>query len=101
MNASFDYSRWSDAELARAKLTAEQFLTQNQNEISSVLSRQRRILDILLALLQRRDLSLEERLDCFARIAETAESMRECANGFFELGAQPLVARTVETGSLY
>ena len=101
MNASFDYSRWSDAELARAKLTAEQFLTQNQNEISNVLSRQRGILDILLALLQRRDLSLEERLDCFARIAETAESMRECANGFFELGAQPLVARTVETGSLY
>jgi hypothetical protein len=101
MNASFDYSRWSDAELARANVTAEQFLTQNRNEISSVLSRQRGILDILLALLQSPNLSLEERLDCFARIAETAESMRECANGFFELGAQPLVARTVETGSLY
>jgi len=101
MNASFDYSRWSDAELARAKLTAEQFLIQNQNEISNVLSRQREILDVLLALLQRRNLSLDERLDCFARIAETAESMRECANGFFELGAQPVVARTVETGSLY
>jgi hypothetical protein len=101
MNASFDYSRWSDSELARANITAEQFLIQNQNEIASVLSRQRGLLDILLALLQRRDLSLEERLDCFARIAETAESMRECANGFFELGAQPLVARTIETGSLY
>ena len=101
MNASFDYSRWSDSELARANHTAEQFLTENQSEISHVLSRQRGILDVLLALLQRRDLSLEERLDCFARIAETAESMRECANGFFELGAQPLVARAVETGSLY
>jgi len=101
MNAPFDYSRWSDAELARAKLTAEQFLIRNQNEISNVLSRQREILDVLLALLQRRNLSLDERLDCFARIAETAESMRECANGFFELGAQPVVARTVETGSLY
>jgi len=101
MNASFDYSGWSDAELARANITAEQFLTENQSEISNVLSRQRGILDVLLALLQRRDLSLEERLDCFARIAETAESMRECADGFFELGAQPLVARTVETGSLY
>jgi hypothetical protein len=101
MNASFDYSRWSDAELARANVTAEQFLTQYQNEISNVLSRQRGILDVLLALLQRRDLSLEERLDCFARIAETAESMRECASGFFELGAQPLVARAVEIGSLY
>jgi hypothetical protein len=101
MNASFDYSRWSDAELAQANITAEQFLTQYQNEISNVLSRQRGILDVLLALLQRRDLSLEERLDCFARIAETADSMRECANGFFELGAQPLVARAVEIGSLY
>jgi len=101
MNAPFDYSRWSDAELARAKLTAEQFLIRNQNEISNVLSRQREILDVLLALLQRRNLSLDERLDCFARIAETAESMRECANGFFELGAQPVVARTVKTGSLY
>ena len=101
MNASFDYSGWSDAELARANITAEQFLTENQSEISHVLSRQRGILDVLLSLLQRRDLSLEERLDCFARIAETAESMRECANGFFELGAQPLVARAVETGSLY
>jgi hypothetical protein len=101
MKASFDYSRWSDAELARANTTADQFLTQNQTEISRVLSRQRGVLDVLLALLQRRDLSLEERLDCFARIADVAECMRECANGFFELGAQPLVARTVEIGSLY
>ncbi len=101
MNESFDYSRWSDAELARAKTTAEQFLSQNQKEISIVLSRQRGLLDALLVMLQQRDLSLEERLDCFARIADAAESVRECANGFFELGAQPLVALAVETGSLY
>jgi hypothetical protein len=101
MNTSFDYSRWSDAELARAKTTAEQFLTENEPQISCVLTRQRRVLDYLIGMLQRHDLSLEERLDCFARIAETAEAVRECANGFFELGAQPLVARTVETGSLF
>jgi hypothetical protein len=101
MDASFDYSRWSDAELARAKTTAELFLHQNHKEISSVFLRQRGLLDHLIVMLQKRDLSLEERLDCFARIAEAAESLRECANGFFELAAQPLVARTIETGSLY
>jgi hypothetical protein len=101
MNATFDYSRWSDAELARAETTVNRFLTQNQKEISILFVRQRKLLDCLVAMLQHPELSLEERLDCFARIAETAEGMRECAVGFFELGAQPLVARAVETGSLY
>jgi hypothetical protein len=101
MKAFFDYSRWSDAELVRAKSTAEQFLTQNQKEISSVFTRQRGLLDHLIAMLRQRDLSLEERLDCFARIAEVAETLRESANGFFDLGAEPLVARAIENGSLY
>jgi len=97
MNASFDYSRWSDAELARAKTTATEFLVQNQKEISRVFVRQKVLLEDLIGNLQR-DLSLEDRLDCFARIAEIADGLRECANGFFELGAQPLVARAVENG---
>ncbi len=92
MNASFDYSRWSDA---------EQFFTENQSELSGILTRQGCLLGRMIASLEQPDLSLDERLDCFARIAEAAESLRECANGFFELGAQPLVARAVENGSLY
>ncbi|HKD04973.1 MAG TPA: hypothetical protein VKB79_03630 [Bryobacteraceae bacterium] len=95
MDASFDYSNWTDAELARAELTAEQFLAQNNRQIAVVFQRQRAVLDRLVELLRNPNLTLEERLDCFARIAETAEGLRECANGFFELGAQPLVARVI------
>ena len=100
MDATFDYSNWSDAELARAECTAEQFLTQNNREISRVFSRQQVMLDRLVEMLRKPDLTLEERLDCFARIAETAEGLRECANGFFELGAQPLVARVIGNQAL-
>jgi hypothetical protein len=95
MDATFDYSNWSDAELARAETTAEQFLAKNSREISRVFLRQKAMLDQLMETLRKPDLTLEERLDCFARIAETAEGLRECANGFFELGAQPLVARVI------
>jgi len=100
MDATFDYSNWSDAELARAESTAEQFLAQNNREISRVFQRQKAMLDRLIEMLRKPDLTLEERLDCFARIAETAEGMRECANGFFELGAQPLVARAIGNRAL-
>ena len=100
MDAAFDYSNWSDAELARAESTAEQFLAQNNREISRVFQRQKAMLDKLVETLRKPDLTLEERLDCFARIAETAEGLRECANGFFELGAQPLVARVIGNRAL-
>jgi hypothetical protein len=95
MDATFDYSNWSDAELARAESTAEQFLAQNNRQISLVFQRQKAMLDRLVEMLRQPDLTLEERLDCFARIAEIAEGLRECANGFFDLGAQPLVARVI------
>jgi hypothetical protein len=100
MDATFDYSNWSDAELARAESTAEQFLAQNNRQISLVFQRQKAMLDRLVEVLRKPDLTLEERLDCFARIAEIAEGLRECANGFFELGAQPLVARVIGNRTL-
>jgi hypothetical protein len=100
MDATFDYSNWSDAELARAESTAERFLAQHQREISRVFQRQRLMLDRLVEMLKNPDLTLEERLDCFARIAEAAEALRQCANGFFELGAQPLVARMIGNRAL-
>jgi hypothetical protein len=96
MDATFDYSNWSDAELARAETTATHFLKHNQKEISRVFAHQGRLLENLFALLRQPNLTVEQRLDCFARIAETADAVRDCANGFFELGAQPLVARTLE-----
>jgi hypothetical protein len=37
--------------------------------------------------------SLVERLDCFARIAEAAGALEEDAKGFFSLASEPVVAR--------
>ena len=38
-------------------------------------------------MLQKPGLTLEEKLDCFARIAEVSEGIQDCARGFFELGS--------------
>lgn len=96
MDSCFDYSQWSEAELARAESTAEEFLSINREKIATIFKRQQVALYHLLQLLERDDLSLQDRLDCFARISEMGECLRECANGFFELGAQPLVARVLQ-----
>ena len=69
MDASFDYSSWSDAELARAQNTAQDFLRDNLDAISSVFLKHGLLLDHLFRALQQSDLTLEERLDCFARCA--------------------------------
>jgi hypothetical protein len=91
MDSSFDFFRWSDAELARAETTAGQFLAENQMTISQVFARQCAILQRLVAMLGQCEMSLE--LDCLARIGELADGMQKAANGFFDLGSQPLVAR--------
>ena len=100
MSGSFDYSTWSGAELARAESTAEQFLSQNHIAIWHSFARQGAVLERLVALLKREDLSMEQRLDCFARIAEVSEGVQDCANGFFELGSQPVVARMLSKADL-
>ena len=96
MDACFDYSQWSEGELVRAETTAEEFLIRNREKISTIFSRQQHALGHLLQVLDTPDLTFEERLDCFARISEMADCLRECANGFFELGAQPMVARVIQ-----
>ena len=96
MDSCFDYSQWSEGELARAESTAEEFLAHNREQISAIFQRQESALHHLLGILERQDLSLQDRLDCFARISEMADCLRDCANGFFELGAQPLVARVLQ-----
>jgi hypothetical protein len=52
---------------------------------------------MLVGMLRKADMTLEEKLDCFARIAEVSEGIQDCARGFFELGSQPLVARVLAT----
>ena len=97
MEASFDFSQWSGAELERAESTATQFLTEKQDDISRVLARQCAVLERLVEILGTPGLRVEEKLDCFARIAEVSQGIQDCANGFFELGSQPLVARVLAT----
>ena len=98
MDSSFDFSHWTDSELARAETTAGQFLADNQMTISLVFARQCAILQRMVAMLGCGDLTLEQRLDCFARIGELADGMQKSANGFFDLGSQPLVARMLARG---
>jgi hypothetical protein len=93
MDSSFDFFHWTDAELARAESTAGRFLAENQRTISEVFARQCAVLERLVAMLGQAEMSLEQRLDCFARIGELADGLRASANGFFDLGSQPLVAR--------
>lgn len=100
MNEAFDFSRWTDAELARAEDTADRFLSQNHLAIWQSFARQGAILQRLVAVLRRSDLSLEERLDCFARIAEVSQGVQDSANGFFDLGSQPVVALMLSSAEL-
>jgi len=97
MDASFDFSRWTGLELQRAETTATQFLAEKQQDISRAFTSQCAVLDMLVGMLRKDDMTLEEKLDCFARIAEVSEGIQDCARGFFELGSQPLVARVLAT----
>jgi len=45
-------------------------------------------------------MSLDERLDCFARIAETSGALEEDAKGFFSLASEPVVARLLAKSKL-
>jgi hypothetical protein len=98
MDSSFDFLDWTEAELARAGTMAGKFLTDNQRIISETLAQQTAALERLVALPGNVGMSLEQRLDCFARIGEPAEGMRRSADGFFDPGSQPLVARMLMRG---
>ncbi len=100
MPNSFDYSSWSGAELTRAGNTAEQFLSENHLAIWQSFSRQGAVLERLVSVLKRADLSLEQRLDCFARIAEVSQGVQDTANGFFELGSEPVIALVLSKADL-
>ncbi|MDP9169032.1 MAG: hypothetical protein M3N54_00325 [Acidobacteriota bacterium] len=100
MQDSFDYSGWTGAELARAESTAEEFLSQNHFAIWQSFVRQSAILGRLVEVLRRSNLTFDERLDCFARIAEVSKGVEDTANGFFDLGSQPAVAFVLASAEL-
>jgi|SRR5579872_5771711 len=89
---SNDYAKWSEPELRRAESVANQFLQDHAEQI-------RQNFELKIARLQQlvesldRHMNFDQRLDCFARIAEAARSLEEDAVGFFGMAAEPVVAR--------
>lgn len=92
-----NYGKWSKEKLRKAEATARQFLEENGSQISDTLRTKLKYLDLLVNRLANRKGSLDEKLDCFARIAEIADLLKEDAEGFFELASQPVVAQILNT----
>ena len=93
----YNYSKWSKDELKRAESTATQFLEQNGPQITETFRAKMRCLEILVNRLNTKKLTLDQRLDCFARISEISSMMKDEAEGFFELASQPIVARILSS----
>jgi exonuclease VII small subunit len=93
MGPTNDYSKWSEEELQRAEREADRFLNENEEQIRENLEAKLALLDRLVRSLNGQPVSLDERLDCFARIAEAAGALEEDAKGFFSLASEPVVAR--------
>lgn len=92
-----NYGKWSKEELRKAEATAKRFLEDNGNQISETLKTKVKYLNQLVNGLATRKCTLDERLDCFARIAEIAQLLKDDAEGFFELASQPVVAQILNT----
>ena len=92
-----NYGKWSKDELRKAEATARKFLEDNGDQISETLRTKVRYLEVLVNRLASRKTSLDERLDCFARIAEISQLLKDDAEGFFELASQPVVAQILNT----
>jgi hypothetical protein len=87
-----NYSEWSRQELRRAERVAGEFLEENADQILDTLRAKLKFLQVLVHRLDRPGASLDYRLDCFARIAELSNFMKDDANGLFELASNPIVA---------
>ena len=88
-----DYTKWSLDELRKAESVAQKFLMDNGPQIWENFCRKMEALDVLVTCLKNKNTTLDQRLDCFARIAEISQAMKEDAEGFFELASEPVVAR--------
>jgi hypothetical protein len=88
-----DYARWSEPELRRAESVAENFLRDNGGPIGASLRAKVDLLDHLVNKLRDTHLSLDDRLDCFARITEISRTLQRDAQGFFRMASEPLIAR--------
>jgi hypothetical protein len=96
-NRRSNYGQWTKEELRKAEATAKQFLEDNGAQISETLRTKVKCLDTLVNQLAARKTTLDDRLDCFALIAEVAQLLKDDAEGFFELASQPVVAQILNT----
>ena len=92
-----NYGKWSKEQLRKAEATARQFLDENGAQISDTLRAKVKFLETLVNRLNQKNLTLDQKLDCFARIAEISQLLKDDAEGFFELASQPVVARILST----
>jgi hypothetical protein len=88
-----NYAKWSDEQLRRAESVAGRFLAENGVRISESFRTKIEALDQLVKSLRNRRMPVEERLDCFARIAEISRALGADAESFFGLASEPVVAR--------
>lgn len=95
MATSFDYSGWTNLELQRARATAQAYLTTHQTDVQRALAAQCRVLVGLIENLGSTELTFEDQLDCLAHIGDVSQIIRDSAQGFFDLGCQPVVAQTL------
>jgi hypothetical protein len=88
-----DYGKWNEEELRRAESVADSFLQENDTQIRENFEAKLLALNELVTRLGQRRMTLDERLDCYARIAEVSGALAEAAQGFFGLASEPVVAR--------
>ncbi len=94
-NPDRNRARWSKEELEKAEATAKQFLEDNASQICDTLRAKMKFLELLVHRLSLKKTTLDQRLDCFARLSEVADLLKDDADGFFELASQPVIAKTL------
>ena len=73
-DAGNNYSRWSREELQKAETTARRFLEDNAAPIADTMRAKMRFMELLIHRLSLPGTSLDQRLDCLARLGEIAEN---------------------------
>src|SRR5256885_17021141 len=92
MGQGNNYAKWSEHELRKAVSIADRFLRENGDQIHETFQAKVDALEHLVETL-RGQLTFDERIECFARIAEVCSTLQEDAHGFFGLASEPVVAR--------
>jgi ppGpp synthetase/RelA/SpoT-type nucleotidyltranferase len=91
------YERLNQEQLRKAEATATRFLEENSTQIAETMRAKVKFLETLMQRLALKKTGFQDRLDYLARISEIAGLIQEDADGFFELAAEPVVARVLST----